>query len=574
MIKRAYGVFSDFKWRMVIVIALGIIGIVLFSLMPTYLNAGLEQLETSMLGGGVMSDELSFIIWMLAIFVVLMIVNEVFAIVCTFLIMGYEAKAIQKFTVTVKQKLDVVPTRYLEKQNTGELTRIVCYNTPDMVRQVLFVTYQIARALFFFATTAIAMFGINTMLAFVVIASFPLCVLVARFVTKRTQKYFHNQNVAFTELNTYMDQRISLHGFYREHGLDTDTATFNNKALTHKKYQAGEQVATALNTIYITFIRNFMFLLITVLCCVMFLQGHIVIAALPAFILFSQRFLDNTVIVTNAANVLQVMGARAKRVYEVLDSGEDVTQKENIHIDKIKGDIEFKNVGLLDDDGAELLGNISFKIQQGQSVGIIGPTGAGKHLVTELMSKMGNPTSGKITIDGVDISEIKSNSFYRRMGIASDKPFIFRGTVAENILYGVGRSLPENVMNTTKLLGSHAFIEQLPKGYETEINANTGILSISQKQAINVARTVLQSPDLVIIDSALSMSDNITEKEIFEKISKIDKNQTKVFVTQRPDSVRHCDLIIYMEKGKIKEKGTHAELMKKQGKYYKLLAGV
>ena len=557
---------------MAMVIAIGIAGIILFSLTPTYLNHALGRLEDAIFSGGTTNADITFIFQMVGIFLGLILINEIFAVICAFLILDYEKKGIQQYQINVKRKLDVVPIRFLEKYDTGDLSRIVCYNTPDMLRNVLLVTYQIARASFFFITTSIAMFGINWILALVVIGSLPIAYLTARFVSSKTQKHFRHQNLTNTYLNTFLDRRVSMHGFYREHGLDTDSTEFNKKIEDHRYATTRELTAVAFNTIYITFIRNFMFLLITVLCCVLFLNGMISIVALPTFLLFSQRFLDNIVVVTTATNILQLMEARAKYIFKILDTSEDITQHEHIEINKIKGDIEFKKVTLQEDDNI-LLNNVSFKIPHGGSVAIVGPTGSGKHRVVELLSKMGNPTHGTITIDGVNLSEIKSSSFYRRMGVASDRPFIFKGTVADNILYGIGRALPERVMGTTKRLGSHGFIEQLPRGYDTEINSNTNLISISQKQAINVARTVLQSPDLVIIDSALSMADNMIERQVFDEIMKSNKNQTKVFVTGRLGSVQNCDLIIYMENGKIREKGTHKELMTKKGKYFKSFTG-
>ena len=566
MTKRAFLLFSEFKWRMIIVIGLGILGIIAYSMMPTYLNFALDHLKIN-----VPNPEVSYIFTMLGIFLGLALVNEIFAVVCIFLILNYEASVIQQTNLAVKRRLDVVPIRFLESYTTGDLTRIVCYNVPDMMKNMLLVIYQIARASFFFITTSIAMLSINWILAIVVISSLPLCVVTAKFVSKRTQKYFRAQNDTNGNLSTYLDQKVSLHGFYRMHGLDGDVNEFNNKNEEHRKAVVGEVTATAFNTSYITFIRNFMYLLITVLCCVLILTypgGNISIATLPVFLLFGQRFLDNTVVVSTATNVLQILGARAKYVFGVLDSPEDITEREHIEIDRIKGDIQFTHVSLIE-DGVTQLDNISFVIPQGSSIAIVGPTGAGKHRMVELMSKLGNPTSGMITIDGVDLTEIKSASFYRRMGIATEKPFIFKGTVAENILYGIGRALPEKVMKITKQLGSHDFIEQLPKGYETMLNEKTGLLTTSQKQGINVARTVLQAPDLIILDCALSTTDNIIEKQVINEIIKQDKHQTKIFITHRLGSIQNCDLILFMENGHIVEQGTHDELIKMRGEYFK-----
>jgi ATP-binding cassette subfamily B protein len=159
------------------------------------------------------------------------------------------------------------------------------------------------------------------------------------------------------------------------------------------------------------------------------------------------------------------------------------------------------------------------------------------------------------------------------MGLAFERPFIFRGTVAENLLFGIRRALPENVMDVTEKLGSHDFIENLEKGYETQLSEGATLLSNSQKQAINVARLVLQNNDLAIYDEALSAADTVTEKSVYETIMKTGRHQTKIFITHRLSSVEKCDMIYYMEHGRILETGTHAELMALGKKYYKAYIG-
>jgi len=183
------------------------------------------------------------------------------------------------------------------------------------------------------------------------------------------------------------------------------------------------------------------------------------------------------------------------------------------------------------------------------------------------------PSSGEILVDGINLDEITSKSYYKCVGISLEQPFIFRGTVAENLLYGVRRELPENVMAVTEMLGSHEFIDGLENGYETWLSENTSAIGQGQKQAICVARLILQDPDIAVFHQALSSTDTVTEKNVYEKIMDYNKGQTTIFATHRLSSVEKCDIIYYIEHGKIVEKGTHKELMAKKKKYYKAYMG-
>jgi ATP-binding cassette subfamily B protein len=288
---------------------------------------------------------------------------------------------------------------------------------------------------------------------------------------------------------------------------------------------------------------------------------------------YSNRFLVNADVVTITTNTVQRVLSRADRVYEILDYPENIADNEHIDITKINGDIVFKNVSFVN-NGEKMLNKVSFTIPPGSSVALVGPTGSGKSSITKLLSKLEPATEGSVTVDGIDLREIKSQSYYRRMGIAFEKPFIFKGTIADNLLYGIRRALPENVMKVAARLGCHDFIERLEHGYETELSENTYALTTSQKQAINVARTILQAPDLLIINEALSALDAETEKQMFDEIIKMDKKRTVVFVTHRLAAVENCDIILFMDKGKVAERGTHAELMRKKGKYYRAVTNI
>ena len=565
--------YKEFRWRLIAVIVVGSISIIAFAFMPIFMRDSFDALR-AWLDPTDGSSTIGSILFYLGIFGALALFNAGFDMFCTFMILKFQNKVMIEKIAEVKRKLDVVPASFLDGFTAGDLARRVNSMTGEMLNNFIVTIYTIARVIVFFTTTAIMMFYINWILAIVVIMSLPLCVIMARVISKRTQKYFNNFAKSVTDVSTHIDQKFSLQEFYTLHGIEDDGEKFKKMNKEHTKAMVGETTATSLNTVYITFVQNFMMLAVTFVFAIMFVRGSITeFGVLPAFVMFSNRFLANAVVVTTATNLLQAIAARAPRVFEILYHQGDITEKEHIDIKRVHNSITLKNVSLVDKHNHKLLDNVSCEIKQGSSVAFVGGAGSGKTFLVELLAKLALPTKGKIYVDGVSLDEITSKSYYKCVGISLERPFIFRGTVAENLLYGIRRELPENVMAVTEKLGSHRFINDLENGYETQLSGDSALIGNGEKQAICVARLVLQNTDVAVFHQSLSSADAVTEKHVYEKIMRHKKSQTTIFVTHRLASVEKCDIIYYMEHGKIVERGTHRELMAKRKKYYHAYIG-
>ena len=563
--------FKGFKWRIIALLIIGAIGIIAFSFTPMFTRGIFNSLESSMVNSevsGVFAPHLATIYWYLAMFFLIVLFNEAFQFFCMVLIIKYETIIKEQVTNDFKRKLDIVPISFLENFSTGDLARRVANLPAGMTRHVLSIIFRIARTGFFFITTAIVMFTINWILALVVIASLPFCIITARVVSKRTQKLFNRNNETILETSAYVDQKFTLHEFYKTHGIEGASEEYEHFNKKEAKTMAGEDVAVALNGVYINFIQNFMMIMVTLVFGILFVTGYLPeFGALPAFLVFSNRFLANAVIVTEATNVFQTVNARTKKCFEILDYPERHVEEEIYNLEQVN-DIEFKKVSL-EKNGEEVLKNLNFKIPKGTSVAIVGTVGGGKGRIVDVLSKLEPPTTGNVLVNNTCLDQFKRCDYYSRIGIAFERPFIFKGTIAENLLYGIRRTLPEYVMTITKELGLHDFIEQLPNRYETEVSENSPLLSDSQRQAINIARTVLKASDLIIFNEAYSRTDTITEKETYERIISQNPDQTKIFVTHRLASIEKCDLILFFHKGRVVEQGTHAQLMSAKKYYYK-----
>jgi ATP-binding cassette subfamily B protein len=470
----------------------------------------------------------------------------------------------------LKHKLDVVPVSFLDKFSTGDLTRRVSATVSEIFKEILQAIYSIVRVLFFFATTLIAMYSINWVLASLVLMSLPLCIITARIVSGITQKYYTRNVSMDSDLYNFVDERTSLTSFFVANGLDGGDS-FDK--INEPSGIIGEDTAVALNTTYITFIQNFMYLLVTFVFGLLIITGNLSDAQfmlLPTFLIYSQRFLFNSTVVTTVTNVLQRVKSRAKFFFEVIDSPDNVTAGEDTVIKKIGGDIVFASVCAAASPYKEdAVTDVSFTIPFGSTAAFVGDNAGGQEKIAELMSKLAIPAAGSITVDGIDLAQIKSKSYYSRMGIAFEQPFIFDGTVAENLLYGIRKTLPEHVIEATMKLGFHDFITALPNGYETRLTEDTILLTRPQQQAINLARTVLQSPDILILNEALDEFDMLAEQRISNVIIDAYKNRTRIFITKRLPAITRVKQIYYCDNGRIVEHGTHEELMQKRGAYYR-----
>jgi len=299
--------------------------------------------------------------------------------------------------------------------------------------------------------------------------------------------------------------------------------------------------------------------------------GGITLGILVAFLAYVTSFFRPIVNLTTFYNTVQSAMAAAERIFETMDTRPEIADApEAIELPRVKGRIVFQNVSFGYNLSDPVLEDIDFSVEPGKTLAIVGPTGAGKSTMVRLLSRFYEPQSGAITVDGHDVRSVTLRSLHNQMGVVLQEPFLFSGTVMENIRYGKLDATDEEVKNIAKLVGAHEFITSFPDGYETEVGERGMRLSVGQRQLISFARALLRDPPILILDEATSSLDPYTELKIKRGLSVLLKNRTSIVIAHRLSTVRNADNIIVVNNGEIVEEGNHTELMKKKGLYRRL----
>jgi ATP-binding cassette subfamily B protein len=304
---------------------------------------------------------------------------------------------------------------------------------------------------------------------------------------------------------------------------------------------------------------------------VIFGTGNTTVGTIIAISSYAARFWQPIMNLGNIFNNFINNIAYLERIFETLDEPVTVTDAENAtKMPDIKGEVEFKNVTFSYEKDRPILKNVSFKVKPGESVALVGPTGAGKSTIVNLVSRFYNIDSGKILIDGVDISKVTLNSLRSQMGIMLQDSFIFSGTIADNIRYGKLDATDEEIKKASSTVCADSFISKMPEGYETEVHERSSTLSQGQKQLISFARTLISDPSILVLDEATSSIDVQTERALQIGLNAMLKGRTSFIIAHRLSTIKNCDKIMYIDDGRIVESGSHEELMAKRGEYYHL----
>ncbi|HHV96018.1 MAG TPA: ABC transporter ATP-binding protein [Clostridiaceae bacterium] len=433
------------------------------------------------------------------------------------------------------------------------------------------VPYVIVNVLTF-TGVVILMCILNFRLAIVCITIIPITVGFFRILWSIFRKYHHKNWIYRSQLNSMVSDSVNgqrvIKAFAREDDEAQRFSEVGNK-------QAAVDIR-AINTGYTAFplIYLFMFfgqVIVTIIGGRMVLEGEITLGTLLTFISYLTMLYGPLEFMSWVSNWWARCVDSAQRVFEIIDAKPDITEPENpVILDRIRGDIEIKGVKFEYDPATPVLKGLDLSIKAGTMLGIVGKTGVGKTTLANLIARLYDVTEGSITIDGVDVRRLSLSQLRKSVGIVSQEIYLFIGTIADNIRYARPDASMEDVIRAAKAASAHEFIMMLPDGYETRVGAGGHDLSGGEKQRLSIARTILQDPDILILDEATAAMDTETEASIQKALSNLQKGRTTIAIAHRLSTLRDADAIAVISDGKVVEYGTHKELMEKKGEYHKL----
>jgi ATP-binding cassette subfamily B multidrug efflux pump len=491
-----------------------------------------------------------------------------------FLLAGVVNRTVNRLRSDVAAKLNRLPLKYFDTQQRGEvLSRVT--NDIDNVSQSLQQTMsQLLTSILQVIGVLIMMVIISPTLALIAIIAIPLSFAVTAKIAKRSQKQFIAQWRSTGELNAQVEEFYTGHSLVKVYGRRREVQqgfAAKNAELYESSFRA--QFVSGIIMPSMMFIGNLTYVLVAVVGGLRVASGAISLGDVQAFIQYSRQFTQPLSQVASMANVLQSGVASAERVFELLDEHEQSADPEPAAVVRRqdrRGRVEFSRVSFSYAPDRPLISDLSLVAEPGQTVAIVGPTGAGKTTLVNLILRFYELDGGRITLDGVDISTMRRSDLRSGIGMVLQDTWLFGGTIRDNIAYGKPDATDEEVMAAATATFVDRFVRSLPDGYQTVIDSEGSNVSAGEKQLITIARAFLADPSLLILDEATSSVDTRTESLVQHAMAALRSDRTSFVIAHRLSTIRDADLILVMQNGRIVEQGSHLELIAAEGAYYDL----
>jgi ATP-binding cassette subfamily B multidrug efflux pump len=488
------------------------------------------------------------------------------------LMAGASQKIVMNLRRTLFAKLQKLPLAFFDSRPHGEVMSRLSNDIDNVSNSLSQSITQLMSGTIVVIGSIVMMIVLSPLLTLASLITIPLVFMLARTITKKTGKLFKDQQIQLGKLNGHVEEIISgilvVKAFNHEERAIEDFDAVNAK-LCEVGLKA--QIWSGFLMPLLGVINNIGFATVAIVGGILAIKGFITIGIIASFLSYSRQFVRPMTDIANVFNLLQSGLAGAERVFEVLDEQEESMDLPGaIVLENAKGHVVFENVSFGYRPDVPILNNVSFESVPASSSAFVGPTGAGKTTIVNLVTRFYDVTGGRILIDGVDIKNYTRDSLRRCFGIVLQDTYLFSGTIKENIKYGKFDATDKEVEQAAAMANADAFIKRLPLQYDTQLSENGGNLSQGQRQLLAIARVILAKPSILILDEATSSIDTRTELHIQDALLNVMKGRTSFIIAHRLNTIREADTIMVIDQGKVVERGSHEHLMAERGSYFRM----
>lgn len=573
-LKRLFIYLKKYNIKIILVVIAAVLSTIFSIISPKLLGKATTKIfEGTLLKiKGIGSIDFEFIGRLLTLLIILYIISSVFSYIQQYIIVSVAQHTVYDMRKDIYDKINKLPLSYFDKHTHGEILSRVTNDIDNISTTLQQSMTQLITSVITIIGVVIMMVTISPLMTAVTVITIPMGIIFVKPIISRSQTLFIKQQNIIGNLNGHVEEIYTGHevikSFNREHESIKKFKMINSRLY---EYSWKAQFLSGMMMPIMNFVSNLGYVFVSVIGAILVTSGKIQIGDIQAFIQYTKQFSQPISQTANILNIMQSTVASAERVFELLDEQElPSDNKNNKIINNPKGKVVFEHVKFGYSKDKILIKDMNINVKPGQKVAIVGPTGAGKTTLVNLLLRFYELNGGRILIDDIDIKDMKRSHLRSMFGMVLQDTWLFKGSIKENIAYGKENATHDEVIDIAKSANANHFINTLPKGYDTIINEEGSNISQGQKQLLTISRAMISNPKILILDEATSNIDTRTELNIQAAMDKMMVGRTSFVIAHRLSTIKNADIIIVMKEGNVIESGNHDELLKKGGFYAEL----
>lgn len=569
VLKRLWKYLYAFKVRIAIALLLTILGNVLALVGPKLSGYAVDAIQP---GKG--KVDFSTVFYYAGWMVVFYAISSILSYCLARWMVKISQLTVQRMRQDVFEKLMVLPVGYFDQNQTGDILSRISYDIDTVNTSLSTDLVQILASIITVTGSFGMMLGISPLLTLVMLVTIPMSIFYTRYMTKKIKPFFSKRSACLGKLNGYMEERVSgektIKAYAREKEVFEEFSKVNEEAVD--AYYDADYHGSILGP-SVNFINNISLALVTVVGSILYLKNLITLGNISSFVLYSRKFSGPINEAANIISELESACAAAERVFRLLDTPAEVADVYGAEeLTEVAGSVELKDVMFGYEEDKMIIKHLSLAAKPGSMTAIVGPTGAGKTTLINLLMRFYDANSGSVEVDSKDVMQLTRKSLRAAYAMVLQDTWLFHGTVFDNVAYGKKDATREEVIAACKAAKIHSYIMRLPEGYDTVLSEDGINISKGQKQLLTIARAMLLDAKMLILDEATSNVDTRTEIQIQKAMRKLMEGKTCFVIAHRLSTIQNADCILVVKDGNVVEQGNHKELMQKRGAYYQLYA--